>query len=60
MKTEHFSKNIRVFHGRTAPEEATLVGYGAIIEQLSLNIPFPARLSLISYKRRASGNYLFK
>lgn len=53
MKTEHFSKNISVFHGRTAPEEATLVGYGAIIEQLSLNIPFPARLSLISYKRRA-------
>ena len=53
MKTEQFSKKIRIFHGRTAPEEATLVGYGAIIEHFSLNMPFPPRLSLISDKRRA-------
>ncbi len=53
MKNNEISKKIKVFHGRTTPEEATLVGYGAIIEHFSLKIPFPNRLSLISDKRRA-------
>jgi len=48
-----FSKVISVFNGRTAPEEATLVGYGAIIENLQLPMPMPSVLSLISKKRRS-------
>jgi len=47
-----FSKEISVFHGRKAPEKATLVGYGAIIENLRLPMPMPSVLSLISEKRR--------
>ena len=48
-----FSKEIIIFHGRTAPEKATLVGYGAIIENLQLPMPMPSVLSLISEKRRS-------
>ncbi len=53
MKTKRFSKRIKVFNGQQAPEEATLVGYGAIIEGLRLALPFPQSLSLISDKRRS-------
>jgi Fic family protein len=47
-----FSLKVNVFHGRQAPEEATLVGYGAIIEAYQLPVPFPRQLSLISSKKR--------
>jgi len=53
MNNNHFSQDISVFHGKTTPEEATLVGYGAIIEVLQLPMPFPRRLSLISKKRHS-------
>lgn len=43
---------IRVFHGRTAPEPATLAGYGSIIHTLEMPIPMPDVLSLISTKKR--------
>lgn len=46
------SQEIIVFHGRIAPEKATLVGYGAIIEKFGLSSPMPFELSLISSKRR--------
>ena len=36
MNTNSFSKEISVFHGKTVPEKATLVGYGAVIEALGL------------------------
>lgn len=48
----HISRKITVFHGRIAPEEATLVGYGAMIEAYQLKIPMPEILSLISSKKR--------
>ncbi|MCF0041915.1 2'-5' RNA ligase family protein [Dyadobacter fanqingshengii] len=51
-----FSKRIKVIHGRQAPEEALLVGYGAIIEALNLQLPMPAKLALISDKHRQSSN----
>jgi Fic family protein len=35
------------------PEEATLVGYGALIEALQLAMPLPEQLSLISDKRKS-------
>jgi Fic family protein len=52
MNSNQFSLKISVFHGRKAPEEGTLVGYGALIEALTLAVPFPNRLSLISPKKR--------
>lgn len=47
-----FSLKISIFHGRTAPEEGILVGYGALSEKYKLAIPVPDVLSLISYKKR--------
>ncbi|MFZ4572434.1 MAG: Fic family protein [Bacteroidales bacterium] len=46
------SQEISAFHGRTAPEQGTIVGYGAIIDALKLPVPIPSRLVLISKKRR--------
>jgi Fic family protein len=47
-----FSLKVSVFHGRQAPEEAMLVGYGAIIDAYSLPVPLPRQLALISSKKR--------
>lgn len=52
MGNKSFSREITVFHGRQAPETSTLVGYGAVIEALNLQMPMPETLSLISSKRR--------
>jgi len=59
MNNNCFSPKITVFHGRLAPEEGFLVGYGAIFENYKLSVPFPSRLSLISQKKRkyVSGNW---
>ncbi len=52
MKNNCFLRTITVFHGRTAPEQGLLAGYGAIIEAYNLPVPLPGRLSLISEKKR--------
>jgi len=52
MNKKHFSRQITIFHGRQTPEEAVLVGYGAIIETLKLAVPMPFQLALISSKKR--------
>jgi hypothetical protein len=52
LENKLFSREINVFHGRQAPEKATLVGYGAIIDSLDLAVPLPFRLALISEKHR--------
>lgn len=52
MEYNNFSQEISVFHGRVAPEKGLLVGYGAIIDRLQLQVPLPAQLALISEKRR--------
>ena len=46
------SRKISVFHGIEAPEEGVLIGYGALLEAFSLEVPLPAKLSLISSKNR--------
>lgn len=56
MNNKRFSRKITVFHGRQAPEEAVLVGYGAIIETLQLAVPMPLQLALISSKKRKYKN----
>lgn len=48
----YFSQEISTFHARKAPETATLVGYGAVIESLQLKIPMPVQLSIISKKHK--------
>src|SRR5688500_14144249 len=52
VDNKRFSRKISVFHGRQAPEEGTLVGYGAIIAGYNLQVPLPRQLSLISSKKR--------
>lgn len=52
MEKNKFSQKIIVFHGRIAPEEALLVGYGALIARYELQIPLPNALTLISSKKR--------
>ena len=47
-----FSQKRTVFHGLNTPEEGLIVGYGAIIDYLSLPVPIPRSLSLISTKNR--------
>ncbi len=53
MNNNSFSQKISIFHGMYTPEEATLVGYGAIIDKLDLQMPLPLTLSLISDKRKS-------
>jgi len=52
MINKSFSLKITAFHGRIAPEESILVGYGAIIESYNLQVPLPHVLSIISSKKR--------
>ncbi|MCJ8164150.1 Fic family protein [Pontibacter sp. E15-1] len=52
MDSTRISQEIQVFQGRQAPEEGTLVGYGALIAQYALHVPVPQRLALISKKNR--------
>lgn len=40
------------FHGREVPEEGTIVGYAALINAMSLKMPIPDTLALISTKNR--------
>lgn len=46
------SKYVTVFQGRIAPEEAYLVGYGALMESYNLEVPMPSKLCLVSQKNR--------
>jgi Fic family protein len=52
MNSNYFSREITAFHGRISPERGKLVGYGAILEELKLPVPFPSQLALISERRR--------
>jgi Fic family protein len=52
MRIKHFSQTISAFHGRPAPEEGVLAGYGAIVDAYDLPVPIPNVLSLISTKKR--------
>lgn len=52
MIYNQYSRQIRVFHGRQAPEKGTLVGYGAVISSLKLAMPLPSKLAIISTKNR--------
>jgi Fic family protein len=47
-KNTRFSRITPVFHGKKLPEEATVVGYSAIIDALNLECTFPATISIIS------------
>lgn len=46
------SRKVTVIHGRVAPEEALLVGYGALIATYGLEMPLPDTLTIISAKKK--------
>lgn len=48
----HFSCIAPVFNGIQTPEQGTIVGYGAIIHALQLQIPYPETISLVSSKNK--------
>ena len=50
MKNNQFTREITVFHGRSAPEIGNIAGYVAIIEALELPVPLPSTIALISKK----------
>ena len=52
MNSKHFSQLVSAFHGRTAPEQGNLVGYGALIDSLKLAVPMPNKLAIISMKHK--------
>ncbi len=52
MSSVHFLYQAGIFHGRTAPEKGSIVGYAAIIHALELEVPIPTVISLISSKNR--------
>src|SRR3989339_14611 len=51
-KSTHFSQSALVFQGKQLPEEATVVGYGAIIQSLQLEIPLPATIAVVSKQNK--------
>jgi len=51
-ENKHFSQEITIFQGRTAPEPAFLVGYGTLIAYLGIAMPLPAKLSVVSKKHK--------
>ena len=64
MKNNRFSREITVFHGRSAPETGKGAGYAAIIEALKLPVPLPSTLALIGNKtaimKKMAGKQLYK
>jgi hypothetical protein len=52
VKSTHFSHTALVFHGKQLPEEATVVGYGAIIHSLQIEMPLPTTISIISNQNK--------
>lgn len=51
-----FSLELSSFHGRIVPKEGKIVGYGAIIQNLTLTVPIPKQLAFVSDKKRQSEN----
>lgn len=52
MKSYQYSQNISVFHGRSTPEQGSIVGYAALIKHHNLQVPIPEQLALIGKKHR--------
>ena len=51
-KSTHYSYKTAIFHGKTVPEEGTIVGYAALIHTMALKMPMPYTIALISTKNR--------
>lgn len=52
LKSAHFSHKALVFHGKQLPEEATVVGYSAIIYSTQIEMPLPNTISIISSQNK--------
>jgi Fic family protein len=55
-KNAHFYSHAPVFHGLKRPESGTIVGYGAIIDKLGLNIPIPKPVALVCDQNKSFEN----
>lgn len=53
----HFSRKKPIFHGKKSPEEGNIVGYAAIIDTLSLQMPMASPIALVCDQNK---NYLTK
>lgn len=51
-KCTHFSHTALVFNGKQLPEEATVVGYSAIIHSTQIEMPLPNTISIISNQNK--------
>ncbi|WP_040664835.1 Fic family protein [Nafulsella turpanensis] len=51
-KSVRFSREARIFHGRTLPEAGSMEGYAALIEAFNLEVPLPDVITFISTKNR--------
>jgi hypothetical protein len=51
-KSNQFSGQITVFHGRRLPETATPAGYSALLDAFDLNAPMPRTLAATSDRHR--------
>jgi len=52
MKSNQYSQNVNVFHGRTIPGPGSIIGYAALIGYHNLQVPIPEQLALISEKHK--------
>lgn len=52
LKKTRFSQKTLNFHGRSAPEEGIIVGYGALIDFYKLPVPLPHNLAIIGKKNK--------
>ncbi len=48
----HFSRRKPIFHGKQLPEEGSIVGYAAIIDQLKLHMPMVCPVALVCDQNR--------
>lgn len=55
-KSAHFSLKKLVFHGKQSPEEGNIVGYAAIIEKLSIQMPMINPITLVCNQNKSYQN----
>ncbi len=55
LKSAHFSHKALVFHGKQLPEEATVVGYSAIIYSTHFEIPDKLIAILVRFLEQNGG-----
>lgn len=55
-KSAHFSRKKSVFYGKQTPEEGSIVGYAAIIDELNLQMPMVYPIALVCNQNKSYQN----